>query len=223
MIPVRLQPKPEGFEDKVRQPGLRCIRELLGDPDLEPRPGRPRKKIADRLEDIPSDALAPYWRGWCLDELYKAYDGICAYSCLEIEKVTGGRTVDHFIPLNGGAKYAYEWSNYRLACSKINARKRDLQDVVDPFEVEDDWFELDLTDFSLRARTDSSLSDEVRGRIKTTIDRLLSDSSIRDRHEEDFNAYMAGLPFWFLERRNPLLARELKRKGRLRPEDRAQS
>ena len=39
----------------------------------------------------------------------------------------------------------YEWLNYRLACSRMNSRKGVMPNILDPFEVENEWFVLELT------------------------------------------------------------------------------
>ena len=38
----------------------------------------------------------------------------------------------------------YEWRNYRLACSLMNARKGAVASVLDPFEIEDGWFAIEF-------------------------------------------------------------------------------
>ncbi len=74
-----------------------------------------------------------FMNGWrCLNELYSLYNGICAYACVLIPPVTGGRSVEHFAPKMKHPDYAYEWKNYRLVCSLMNSRKRDFEDVLDP-------------------------------------------------------------------------------------------
>ena len=48
--------------------------------------------------------------------------------------------VDHFYPKSVRPDMAYEWSNFRLASLKLNCRKREFQDVLDPFTIEPGWF-----------------------------------------------------------------------------------
>ena len=67
----------------------------------------------------------------------------------------------------------YEWSNYRLACSLMNARKG-VASVLDPFEIEEGWFALELVDFQVVPG--EGLSADVVGAVSETIERLrLSD------------------------------------------------
>lgn len=61
MIRVELADEPLDFDAKVRQPGLRAIAELAGEPGLPKRKGRPRKAIANSREQIPADKFPSYW------------------------------------------------------------------------------------------------------------------------------------------------------------------
>ena len=133
MIPVDPAPEPPDFDRKVRQPGLSAIAEMVGEPPLLRRRGRRRSKIADRREDIPSESFPPFWRD-ALDDMMLAYNQICAYMAIYIEKVTGAATVDHMIPRSVEWSQVYEWDNYRLACSLMNSRKNDAIFVLDPFQ-----------------------------------------------------------------------------------------
>ena len=106
----------------------------------------------------------------CLDDLHASYNGCCAYLAVFIERVTGGGSVDHFIAKSQRADLAYEWSNYRLACSRMNSRKRDYDDVLDPFEVETGWFRLELV--SGRIYPSPGLPDGLKDQVVATIKRL---------------------------------------------------
>lgn len=112
----------------------------------------------------------------------------------------------------------YEWLNYRLACSHLNARKRDFGDVLDPFEIEDDWFELEWVGFQVKPA--NHLDAATRARVQTTIDRLdLNDYQFRFSRQRDSESYRDGMPFRVLREESPFVARELKRQGLVRPED----
>ena len=107
---IKVVPAPESatFDSKVRQPGLRALA----------RKGK----------------IRPYWTR-ALDDLMAAYHEICAYSCFRIHPITGARSADHFAPKPKDRDNIYEWSNYRLVCSRLNSSKRDFGDVLDPFET----------------------------------------------------------------------------------------
>ncbi len=214
MIRVTPAPEPARFDPSVRQPGLRAIAERVGEKPTR-KAGRRFEKVADRREQIPPESFPPYWSE-ALDDLMTAYNRICAYSCFRIHPVTGSRTVDHMAAKSRAWDQVYEWSNYRLASSLLNARKRDFGDVLDPFLVEDDWFELELVGFQVKAA--KHLDEKTRSRVQATIDRLgLNDFSFRDSRERDAESYRDGVPFKILMEESPFVARELKRQGQLRP------
>lgn len=52
----------------------------------------------------------------------------------------------------------------------MNARKRDFEDVLDPFEIEDGWFVLDLS--MLQIKPAEHLDAAMRARVEATIERL---------------------------------------------------
>jgi hypothetical protein len=219
MIRVHPAPEPADFDEKVRQPGLSAMAELVGEEPLRKRPGPRRKKLAERREDIPSEAFPPYWTH-ALDNLLDAYQRICAYVCIHIEKVTGAASVDHLIPKSRAWDHVYEWSNYRIACSLMNTRKGVTSEVLDPFEVQDGWLALELVGFQVVLG--ESLDASIRERVVATIETLnLNDRECCGLREEYASEYQAGhISLDYLRRRAPFVARELQRQGRLNERDR---
>ncbi len=193
MIHVDPQPEPPDFDQTVRTPGRRCC---------EKNPAS-------------SQELYPYWRA-CLDDLHKAYRGICAYVSIYIDRATGARSVDHFIAKSNARELTYEWSNYRLACSLMNSRKGRFDDVLDPFEVEDGWFVIELA--FLKLFPNPELAPDLQDRVQDTINRLgLNDKGCRDARADYLLPYIMGdISFDYLKHRCPLVAHELKRQGRVR-------
>jgi hypothetical protein len=187
LIRVQPQPEPADFDAKVRQPGRRA---------LESRP-----------EKLPN-----HWRH-CSKQLWEAYRGICAYLCIHIPPGTGARSVDHHAPKRSNPDLAYEWSNYRLVCSLMNARKRDFEEVLDPFYIEDGWFILDLS--GLQVLPHPELDEETRRNVLATIERLkLNDKECRDARANYYDDFAAShLSFDVLEKRSPFVAMELRRQG----------
>jgi 5-methylcytosine-specific restriction endonuclease McrA len=116
VIPVKPQPEPEDFDKNVRQKGLKWMQDKCLDL-TQPKP----EKIK----------LEPYWRDF-LEQLHSKYGGVCAYVCVYIERISGTPSADHFVPKSADLKQAYEWDNYRLACLRMNARKNNYEDVLDP-------------------------------------------------------------------------------------------
>jgi hypothetical protein len=219
VIFVKLAPEPATFDRDVRQPGLRAIAELCGKkPKTKRSAGKPFKKLrgVEHERDIPPDRFPPYWVD-CLDELMSAYDQICAYSCFRIHPVTGARSADHFVARSRSWRRVYEWSNYRLCSSRLNARKNDFSGVLDPFQIKPGWFQLELLGFEVQP--DPSLPESIRKKVQRTIDRLhLND--FRHAREERAALYRSGeVSLRVLKMESPFVAFELHRQGRLNPGD----
>ena len=218
MIPVAPAEEPISFKSKVREPGLRAIAEMVGKPWPQPRAkGRPFKKIADREEDILPEQLPPYWTK-ALGELMVAFHEICAYSCFRIHPVTGAHSADHFAAKSRDWRRVYEWTNYRLCCSRMNARKNDFEGVLDPFEVQEGWFTLELLGFQVLPAF--SLPDPLRAAVQATIDVLGLNDFRRDREKDAERYWSRGYSLQILKEESPFVARELYRQGRLNSEDR---
>lgn len=199
MIHVDAMPEPATFDAEVRQKGLALLYKEGIDPSL-PLP--------------PNTQLNPFWRA-CLDDLYKSYQGTCAYLSVFFERASGGGSVDHFIAKSKRADLAYEWNNYRLACANMNSRKRDYGDVLDPFHVHDGWFRLELV--SGRIYSNPELSEQLRQDVAATIQRLGLDDfknrEMRARHYQDYRDNLYGEKF--LKNRSPFVWYEAKRQGLL--------
>lgn len=238
MIPVAPAPKPPGFDHEVRVPGLRSVYEMAGrtpPTQLRRTRGRPFtqrhrevqlpngkcvRRPVTRPGDLPADEMAPFWR-LALDDLRVAYGSICAYSCFRIHPVTGSATVDHMVPRSLSWRGAYEWNNFRLACLDMNARKGDSLDVLDPFEVGATWFALELVGGQVVAGAGARRSRSMRWRVDRTIEVLnLNDQTLRGARLSDLEGYLARrFGYAHLQRESPFVARELRRQGKLLPED----
>lgn len=199
MIHVTAQPEPASFDEEVRQKGLAWLR---------------KKKISLDQPLPPKTTIEPYWRH-CLDDMHASYDGCCAYLAVFFERVTGGGSVDHFIAKSRRADLTYEWCNYRLACSRMNSRKKAYDDVLDPFEVEDGWFHLEPV--SGRIFPNPQLPHDQQQVIRATIDRLgLDDAGNREMRARHYQEYREG--FYtadFLKKRSPFVWMEANRQGLL--------
>jgi uncharacterized protein (TIGR02646 family) len=199
MMPVAAQPEPDSFDAEVRQKGLAHLNKK-GFPMGQPLP--------------PKAEIEPYWRA-CLTDLHQAYGGICAYLGVFFERVMGGGSVDHFIAKSTSAELAYEWSNYRLACSTMNSRKREYSDVLDPFFLAPDLFRLQLSTGHIYPNPDL---DAVPMRlVEETIERLgLDDSQCRELRGRWYQDYLEHqLPANYLKEKSPFVWSEANRQGLL--------
>ncbi len=156
-----MQPEPAEFNARVRQRGNAWI----------------TKHNLDKNAALPEGMDYPkpaYWAkqkdGYsCLEQLYLAYQKICAYTGLFIS--VGAKSVDHFVPKSRLVGLAFEWGNYRLACKEINGLKNNFEDVLDPFELVPETFFLVL--ITGKIYVNPNLEGTVFGETaKKTIDRL---------------------------------------------------
>ena len=199
MIPVIPKPEPAAFNAAVRVPGNAWLtaKQLVLTAPLPKAVNPP-----------------PHWRS-CLDDLHSQYQGVCAYLAVYIERATGATSVDHFVAKSKNAGLTYEWSNYRLACLSMNARKRAFDDVLDPFVMPDGVFHLELV--SGRIFVNPSLTGKLAQDAEATITRLRLDCpnnrEIRVRH---FQYYAEeAISQGHLKKMSPFVWAEANRQGLL--------
>lgn len=217
MIPVAPAREPASFEAAVRRPGIDAIAELVGERPSRPRPGPKRKVIAASPAQIPVDKLPELWRE-VLPDLREAYGNLCAYLALYIHHATGSATVDHFIPKSKDWRLVYEWSNYRLCSSVINARKHERSIALDPFTIAPGLFALELAE--LQVKPGSAALGALADIVTDTIDDLgLNRRECLAARLEYVEQYRVGPPEGIalarLERHAPFIAQELRRQGLL--------
>lgn len=180
-------PEPTDFSSRCRDPGALW---------LQRNPNRSPKDFWSQFEG----------------ELRSVFGGLCAYSVMTV----GNGHVDHFVPIallktNGRLGEAYEWSNFRFADPHFN-QKKGIAAVLDPFEVEDDWFELVLP--SLQLRLTDKVPAQYRERAEFTIRRLGLDHGERvvRYRQQFFTSWQKGrVTIDFLDEWAPLIARAIRR------------
>jgi hypothetical protein len=218
VIRVEPAPEPEHFDESVRKPGMSELAVLTGGEPTHLRTGPKRKQLVirgapvTRTIDIPADQLPTYWTR-ALPDMLDCYRRVCAYVCVYIERVTGAGTVDHWTPKAIDPRQAYEWSNFRLACSIMNTRKGVATALVDPFVVEDGWFVLEPIEFQVIPGVAPEHPKYTA--IDDTINALgLNRLECLTLRKEYVAAYRDGdISLRRLERRAPFVARELRRQG----------
>ncbi len=191
MIPVQLQPEPAAFNAKVRVPGQQYLQQ------------HPNPKASK---------LKAFWQGPMLKELWKAYNGICAYLCIYIEYVTGAFSVDHLVPKSKNLQQAYEWDNYRLACIGINRLKK-AQTVLDPIGLRQDSFRIDFINGAIYPSPVHEQS--YKNACADTILKLHLDSMENRKMRLDyFNNYISrNVSLQFLQKYSPFVYAEIIRQG----------
>jgi hypothetical protein len=189
MIPFERTPEPETFEQRCHQRGLSW---LASHPEAE----------------RPYD----YWSEF-KPQLAQAFRNLCAYTAV-FEPVG---TVDHFVSWQASRReqpeLAYEWSNYRYAAQWINSSKSSAGNILDPFEVGNDWFEISLPDLQLHA-TDK-VPAEYQALVRHTLERLpiVHDERILRVRRQWYQEYENGeISLAYLETKAPLIAQAVRKR-----------
>ncbi len=178
--PVR---EPGAFNERARIPGTLW---------MATHPGARR----------PVDLWSPF-----KPELAEGFFQLCAYSAM-YEPVG---TVDHFISVSEDPSKAYEWSNYRYAASWINSSKASVPHgrLLDPFEVEDGWFEILLPSLQLVVNA-SAVPEQLIERAQFALLRLhlRDDERVLRQRRQWYELYLSGdLTLSGLSKKAPLIAR----------------
>ncbi|MCP1509294.1 hypothetical protein J2Y83_005268 [Pseudomonas marginalis] len=137
-------PEPEKFDEKCRKPGDLWLK-------------------ANPTAERPRDLWSPFRHA-----LADGFDDRCGYAAMYIPS----GTVDHGISFNEDPLLAYEWSNYRFIDGWINSSKSKqvAADLLDPFEVQEGWFEISLP--SLQLVLTDAVPAEFRARAENTLKKL---------------------------------------------------
>ncbi|MEW6279241.1 MAG: hypothetical protein AB1758_11490 [Candidatus Eremiobacterota bacterium] len=126
--------------------------------------------------------------------------------------------MDHFVSWKEDPSRAYDWGNYRYASGWINSSKSNEPSsrLLDPYQVEDGWFELILP--SLQLVLTEAVPEEFRARAAHMLMRLrLRDGEQVVRQRRTWlELYESGqLTLEALERMAPLIARAVRRRDGL--------
>lgn len=148
--------------------------------------------------------------------LYTQLRGICMY-CSDYTprrpsaKSLNHTSVDHYVPksLNNHLQ-AYEWTNFRLCRARLNNRKSDFEDVLDPCAIQDRWFQLNFTTFALFPNP--AIPTDLQQKVRDTIARLGlndDDAYVNERARAVYGYADKKISFEELSRRYPFVAAEM--------------
>lgn len=147
--------------------------------------------------------------------LYSSLNGICSYCATYTPRRYSAASVDHtsidhFVLKAKNPSLAYEWENFRLCRSKLNNRKGEHDDVLDPYALANGWFRLSFTTFLLYP--EPSLPESEQQKVTDTIARLelnQDDKLVQERLRAVY-AYADGkLPLGRLKQFYPFIAIEM--------------
>ena len=125
-------------------------------------------------------------------------------------------TVDHFVSWHEDKSKAYEWDNYRYCAAWINSSKRNAPShtLLDPFSIEDGWFEIIIP--SMQLTVSDAVPRELRARAEYTLKRLhlTHDERIVRQRETWYRMYCCGkLTLDGLKSLAPLIAAAVEKAG----------
>jgi hypothetical protein len=178
--------KPAGFVEKVERPGKRWL--------AAHDRGRPR------------DLWSPF-----KPQLADAFQNLCAYGAM-YEPVG---TIDHFVSVDEDRRRAYDWRNYRYCSAWVNSSKQRLSsaEVLDPFLVQDGWFEVILPSLQLVVADDMPRKYRARAEGMLTRLHLRDDERVMRQRRMWLKMYdMGSLTLEGLAEHAPLIARAVKKR-----------
>jgi len=186
MIRFEPTPAPEGFAEHVEKPGAAWL--------------------AAHETGCPPN----YWRRF-RKELADALGSFCAYGAMW----EPNGTVDHFVSIKENRSKAYDWSNYRYASALLNQIKGSLESpkMLDPFDVQDEWFEVLIP--SMQLVLTERVPTQWRERAQFMLDRLRlahNEPLVRQRREW-FDMHTRGeTTLDGLARKAPLIAAAIRKR-----------
>lgn len=192
MIPVIPIDPPHDFDVKVRIPGQQFIIDY-------PNPTK---------DDYQKVGRHIYQKA--LGKLYTGYKKTCAYSAEWIPEKE--KSIDHFIAKSVDRKQVFNWENFRLCSEQLNQYKGS-ESILDPFEIEQDWF---IIDFRLNlVKPNSNLDPTLKARIQDTIKKLkLNETALSERRTAFIHSYYNGRPgINGLRKKAPFIVYELERQN----------
>lgn len=196
MIRVDLPPAPPNYESQVHVPGLAFLART-------PHPSG---------DDWNGQH---HWRH-IHDYLYAELQRVCSYCATYTPRrpepaALNHTSIDHFVPKSlPPYAQAYEWENFRLCRARLNHRKANFEDIIDPCHIQNGWFRLNFTTFALAP--DPNLAEPQKQRVRDTILRLElndDDAYVNERARAVYGYADGKVPLAKLARLYPFIAAEM--------------
>lgn len=183
-------PEPADFDSGCRRPGITwwSSRRLAGE--------------TPKTSEFPN-----LWAKYESD-LARAFHQRCGWWAMWIAE----GEVDHFLSKKNRPELAYEWTNYRYIAGSVNGSKGNLDDkVLDPFDVQDGWFEVIVPSMQLIG-TDQ-LPAALKDKASFTLEklRLREGTKVVRCRRRWYESFKNGTPISELEKFAPLVAKAVKK------------
>lgn len=195
MVPQRMPDEPDEFK-RYRESGNHWLNEPPG--------------------ELPKGDTQ-HWRRF-MRELRAGFRSLCSYGALW----EANGTVDHFLSQKNHRGQIFEWGNYRYASGWVNSSKKDKHDgkLLDPLEVGEGWFELDLPSYQLRLKREAIPADVLpRAEETMRVLKLADRENLVAVRQEWHRMYLDGeLTLEGLRKKAPLLAAAVERQRTQAPE-----
>ncbi len=187
-------PRPRGWQTHVLKAGVKWLKVPANQTK-----GSPRK----------------YWLKYA-DKLAAGFHELCGYTVMW----TPNGDADHFTPwahlkVTKQLRMAYEWSNFRYADHWFNISRKTTP-IPDPFEVDDNWFDLLLPSLELVATSSVPLSEVTK--VTAALRWLGKSRGVLKKRRGFWKGYRTldangnpGISFTQLEEWAPLIARALRK------------
>lgn len=155
-----------------------------------------------------------YWRK-IHDYLYNSHNGICLYCASWTPRNRRKEhfdytTIDHYIPKKIDKTKVYEWDNFRLCRARLNHRKADFSDVLDPCSLSNEWFILEFTTFLIKPSF--GLDEQIKIKVRQTIERLelnLDTDYVNERIAIIRDYSIGTISFDFIRLKYPFIAYQM--------------
>lgn len=194
MIRVEKSDEPKEFDMECRRAGQAWLSNW-------------QKENPGKKPERPRDYWSPFKQ-----ELATAFNFRCGFGAMWISS----GTVDHFVSWNEDKEMvlAYEWTNYRYVEGWINSAKskKASHNILDPFDVQDDWFEIKLP--SMQLIITDKIPNEFKQKAIWTLKNLpiCDDERILRTRREWYRMYQDGeLNLEGLKKKAPLIAKAVEK------------
>ena len=102
--------------------------------------------------------------------------------------------VDHYLSKKSHRSRVYDWNNYRYIAPSVNSSKGNLNNnVLDPFDIQPGWFEVQLPSMLLKRTALVPLAFQAKADFTLKKLKLISGHKVRRNRRAWYEDYKKGL------------------------------